>query len=192
MKRRSFLFLPILGVCFAASSCESAPEPLLRIVNPGPMSVVLGQGNHIYCQVENLKGKVKFAVERPEYLNVSRTGGCWGLKCGPTKVTASLNGYSDSIEVYVLDPNVSQHGFGFCLPDGVDAIHAGDRIELRPVMQDYPYLYLKEYITPMLLSDPSIAYFEGNVLIAKKPGEVCYVSQLLNWTSKPVYLTVLP
>lgn len=191
MNRRILFPLPILGMCLGVSSCAAKPAPSLRIVNPGPMFVLVEQSSWLRCYTENLEGKIQFEVENPEYVEVTPRGCCVGLKCGSTKVTAFVGEVSDSIEVHVLDPKVEPQSFGFYPKNGIYEGHVGDRLEFKPYVYDVPYFYLREYIVPILLTDPSIAHFEGNILVAEKPGEVWYCSQLLNWVSQPLCFTIL-
>lgn len=109
----------VLGMCLGVSSCAAKPAPSLRIVNPGPMFVLVEQSSWLRCYTENLEGKIQFEVENPEYVEVTPRGCCVGLKCGSTKVTAFVGEVSDSIEVHVLDPKVEPQSFGFYPKNGI-------------------------------------------------------------------------
>lgn len=188
MKKGILLPLALLGVCVSLSSC-SERAPSVRILNPDLVSILLGGECNIQVETKGCAGKIEYRIQGIPYARVSDTGSLSAVKAGTTTVVASIGEAFDSVAVQVIDPSMDLGDWGMVPKKATCRV--GDRVDLSPYIETQEWRYLCTEMVPVLVSDPSIASFEGTTLVAKSPGEAVFAAKLLNLVSDFQSLTIL-
>lgn len=177
----------LIGLCASLSSCGTKPS--IRIINADPIVMLTKGDQQVQVLTEGYEGDIEYRIEGAPYAIVNKYGFLTGEKAGTTTVVASIGEISDSVAVQVIDPNMDFGNWGMSAKKATCRV--GDRVELSPYIETEEWRYLLGEMVPVLVSDPSIASFEGTTLVAKSPGEAVFAAKLLNLVSDFQSLTIL-